>query len=287
MNQRWVWVAWSVVACGAGPLEWDAASQTESTLKTSRLRVVAANLTSGDHQSYDPGPGARILHSLDADLILLQEFNAADVSGFVNATFGPEFSFVRGGLTEQIPNGVVSRFPLVQSGTWADPLVNGTRGFTWALVDVPGPVEVFAVSLHLSTTRPDARDAEAKALMAKVSQTQPTGAVLVLGGDLNTSTRNEPALATLSRMVGTAPPYPVDGAGNENTNATRTRPYDWVLVSPRLAANERPVVLDRQTFKHGAVIDTRQQTLPGTQPSDSGAPNMQHMAVVREFALPR
>ena len=73
------------------------------------LRVVAANLSSGNLQSYDPGQGARILQGLKPDVVLIQEWNIGNKSdldrrAWVNATFGEEFCFqVESGA--QLPNG--------------------------------------------------------------------------------------------------------------------------------------------------------------------------------------
>ena len=88
-----------------------------------RIRIVAANLTSGNGQDYDPGHGARILRGLQPDVVLLQEFNylnntAADFRAWVDATFGTTFSYMREAGGDQIPNGVVSRYPIISSGEW-------------------------------------------------------------------------------------------------------------------------------------------------------------------------
>jgi hypothetical protein len=51
------------------------------------------------------------------------------------------------------------------------------------------------------------------------------------------------------------------------------------------------VTIAGTVFENGAVVDTRELTppqldaLPGVTPSDSGAPQMQHMAVVRDFKI--
>jgi endonuclease/exonuclease/phosphatase family metal-dependent hydrolase len=293
MNLKVAVVGWVLfVGCGQGV--WTSSEDPEGDSHgalAQPFRVVAGNLTSGAQQSYDPGHGARIFAALHPDLVLLQEFNATDVPGFVRQTFGEGFGYVRGTPIEQIPNGVVSRYPIKASGTWADPKVNGTRGFTWALVDVPGEPDVFAVSVHLSTTTPATRDAEAASLVAHISATAPRTAWVVIGGDFNTSTRTEPALTTLARVVSTSPPWPADSLGNSNTNASRGKPYDWVLVSPGLQARQVPTVIGAQRFANGLVVDTRQfkplAQLPPALVGDSAATAMQHMAVVRDFQLGR
>lgn len=77
------------------------------------IRTVAANITSGNSQSYE-GPGTRILEGLQPDVVMLQEFNVgassstAEVRAWVNTTFGTEFSYFRETFSG-IPNGIISR----------------------------------------------------------------------------------------------------------------------------------------------------------------------------------
>lgn len=113
--------------------------------------------------------------------------------------------------------------------------------------------------------------------------------MVVVGGDLNTDNRNEAAITTLDGAFFTGGPYPADHDGNEMTNAPRSRPYDWVLPDSALSALEVPVAIGQSVFVGGAVIDTRAY-MPLTEIApalltDSGAPSMQHMAVVKDFQL--
>jgi hypothetical protein len=77
--------------------------------------------------------------------------------------------------------------------------------------------------------------------------------------------------------------------GNIFTNKPRNRPYDWVLASPALDKAEVPVNLAGTEFENGLIFDTRVFTpldkLPPAQPGDSGLPQMQHMAVIRDFRV--
>ncbi len=105
-----------------------------------RIRLMAANLTSGSSQTYDPGHGIRIFQGAHPDVAMIQEFNygtnsAADVRAFVDAAFGPGFSYFRESGA-QIPNGIVSRWPIVASGEWDDTSV-ANRDFAWARIDIP------------------------------------------------------------------------------------------------------------------------------------------------------
>ncbi|MFT3765871.1 MAG: endonuclease/exonuclease/phosphatase family protein [Minicystis sp.] len=255
------------------------------------MRIAAANLTSGTMQSYDPGNGIRILQGVHPDVVLLQEMNYGDDSttklrALVDAMCGVECVYNRG--MGNIPNGVLSRYPILESGTWTDPKTT-TRDFTWARIDVPGPHDLWAVSVHLLTSNPTERDAEAASIVAQLQAKVPAGDHVVLGGDFNTDVRTEIAISTLSAIFSTAAPYPADGNGNGNTSGPRTRPYDWLLASPGLRALEAPVIIGAAHFDAGLVVDTRVYTpLADIAPAlanDSGAQGMQHMAVVRDFLL--
>jgi endonuclease/exonuclease/phosphatase family metal-dependent hydrolase len=256
------------------------------------VRVVAANLSSGNLQSWDPGEGQRILQGLNPDVVMMQEFNfgtgsPADIAAFVEATFPDAgYSYTRG--TGSIPNGVLSRWPLVASGEWTDPRV-GNRTFDWARIDLPGPRDLFAVSVHLLTSSASERNLEAAALIAQLDAGVGAGELFLVGGDFNTDTRAEACLSTLQPWVSEAQPYPADQAGIEGTNASRARPYDHVLESRCLALSETTVVIGASQFDGGLVFDSRVYVpLSDVAPvlaTDSAATNMQHMAVVRDYLV--
>ena len=257
------------------------------------LRVMAANLTSGSAQSYDSGEGIRIFQGLRPDLVLIQEFSygagsTGDIRAFVDAAFGTSFVFARESGAS-LPNGVISRYPIVAAGVWDDPQVSN-RELVWARVSLPNGNELWAVSVHLLTTSANDRSLEAAALVSRIEAEVPSGALLVLGGDLNTDSRFEGCVGALAGRFVTAGPYPADGDGNDDTNGSRTKPYDWVLASASLQPFATPVVIGAQSFDHGLVFDSRVYTpLSDVAPvlvTDSGATNMQHMAVVRDFVVP-
>jgi endonuclease/exonuclease/phosphatase family metal-dependent hydrolase len=256
------------------------------------LRAMSANLSSGNAQSYDPGHGQRIMQALGADVVMVQEFNfgansASDLQGFVTATFDGGYTYARGSGT--IPNGVISRYPIIATGEWADANANGTRNFTWAQVDLPGPRDLWVVSLHLLTSGAGKRDAEATAIVAQLTANVPAGDFILLGGDFNTDARSEACVATLGARLVVGGDQPADQAGNGGTNTGRTKPYDWVLASPCLAANQAPVVVGSNQFDAGLVVDTRVYApitdLAPAQVGDSAATNMQHMGVVKDFVI--
>ncbi len=277
----------------AGNVELAAATHVWTVeIGTERIRIVAANLTSGNGQDYDLGHGARILEGLAPDVVLIQEFNygnnsAAEIRSFVDDTFGTHFNYVRE-TGAQIPNGVITRLPVLASGNWVDANVSN-RSFVWARLDLPGSSELFVISVHLLTSGSSVRNAEAIQIRDRIQANVPPGDYVVIGGDLNTDSRSEACFSTFSSVVSTTGPWPVDQNGNGNTNANRNKPYDHVLVSSDLRAFEVPVAIGTNTFPNGLVVDTRvYQPISDLFPAlsgDSGASSMQHMAVVRDFVV--
>jgi endonuclease/exonuclease/phosphatase family metal-dependent hydrolase len=265
------------------------------------VRIVAGNLTSGNHQTYSPdngnhsnpeGAGARILQGLKPDVALLQECNpTVPARQWVNATFGPEFSFFIEAEAQPggIPNGIVSRWPIVESGEWDD-VSQRNRDFAWAKIALPGGRFLWAISVHLYSQKPAVRAAEAKALVELMRTKIPAEDLVVLGGDFNTKTRGEAGVAVLAGEFDAKREPATDQAGDADTNAPRNKPYDWVLADRELAACAAPTRIGGATFPHGLVFDSRvYEPLADVAPvqrDDSAAPNMQHMAVVRDFLVP-
>ena len=194
------------------------------------------------------------------------------------------------GPDAQIPNGVISRLPILECGSWVDPEVDN-RNFVWARIDVPGEPDLWAISVHLLSTSATKRHLEAVALLAEIDDAIPSDDLIVLGGDLNTNSRGEAAVVELSSLFETGGPYPVDQNGDGDTNEPRSSPYDWVLADTDLSAHGTATIIGQTVFPSGAVIDTRiYQPLAEIAPAlagDSGAPGMQHMAVVRDFVFTR
>jgi endonuclease/exonuclease/phosphatase family metal-dependent hydrolase len=254
------------------------------------LRIATGNLSSGKLQSYDPGEGARIFRALAPDIALVQELNAgantdASVRAFVDSAFGPSYVYARQ-AGRPIPNGVVSRYPITASGVWTDRLAPD-RDFVWARIDIPGPHDLWAVSVHLLTSTEVARNAEATALVDYVHTNVPPGDLVVIGGDFNTA--STATLAILGAVVDVRAPIPVDQAGVRGTNATRTRQLDWVLSSPSLTPLQVPTRVGPVVAPTGLVFDTRVfSPIADAAPAlatDSAAVEMQHMAVVKDFQL--
>jgi endonuclease/exonuclease/phosphatase family metal-dependent hydrolase len=278
---------------GGRPTGPDAGRGDAGMPAVSNLRVVAGNLSSGATSTYDAGEGIRILKGLRPDIALLQELNyksnaKADLDAFVTEAFGAGYEYHREDGV-QIPNGVVSRYPILTSGRWADPQVDN-RGFVYAKIDIPGPRDLWAVSVHFLTSSSSNRSSEATSLVAQLGAVVADGDFVVIGGDLNTQSRTEPCITTLAQIVRTAGPWPADQDGNDNTNGPRNAPYDWVLEGAALGAFQVPTSIGANEFPDGLVFDSRAYSpLEDVAPimaTDSAAQNMQHMAVVKDFAVP-
>ena len=234
----------------------------------------------------------RILKGLAADVILLQEMNygsnsLAAIKTLVDDICNGGCKYIRG-PQEQIPNGVLSRLPILECGSWIDPEVTN-RNFVWARIDVPGKADLWAISIHLLSSNASARTLEATALLKHIAGAIPATDLIVIGGDLNTNTRSEAAVTTLGAVFKTAGPHPIDQNGKDGTNEPRSKPYDWLLADAELSPKQVAVSIGASLYPAGAVIDTRVYTplaeIAPAQQGDSGAPSMQHMAVVKDFQI--
>jgi endonuclease/exonuclease/phosphatase family metal-dependent hydrolase len=279
----------------AGVVEADAGTRDAGF---THVRIMAANLTSGNGQSYDPGNGLRLMKGVAPDIVLLQEFNYKrntpdDLRELVETTFGPEFHFHRESeSSDKIPNGIISRWPIRESGEWKDTTGGGSnRDYAWARIDLPGERDLWAVSVHLwSGGGSSGRNAEARELARAIQEKVPAADYLVVGGDFNTDSRSESALNVLSSVVTTSGPHPADQGGNGNTNRSRKKPYDHVLVDADLRAHQTATVIGGSTFPSGLVLDSETyrplSEIAPVRQGDSRSTNMQHMGVIKDFRVP-
>ena len=262
----------------------------------STIRVMASNLTSGNNQRYE-SPGLHILRGLKPDIVAVQEFKYASTNGagtdttaamreMVDYAFGTNFSYFRES-GYNIPNGIISRFPILASGSWDDIQVSD-RGFAWARIDLPGTNDLYVVSVHLhSSGGSSSRSTEATNLKGLIQSNFPANAWVIVAGDFNTDTRTEACMTTFKTFLSDSK-VPVDQSGEDNTNAGRSKPYDYVLPSLSLT-NQIATVLGANNFPNGLVFDSRVYSpLADATPvvsTDSGATNMQHMGVVKDFKI--
>lgn len=256
-----------------------------------RVRLMAGNLTSGNAQAYEL-PGTHIFQGLHPDIAMIQEFNVGDnapatIRAWVDTAFGTSFTFFRESGA-QIPNGIVSRYPILASGIWQDSQ-SPNREFAYARIDVPGSVDLWAISVHILTDG-SKRPIEATELVGYINANVPVGDYLVIAGDFNTDSRTETAVTTLGQVVNVTGPFPTDQAGDGDTNAGRTKPYDWVMLDNDLKALQVPVTIGASSYANGLVFDSRVYTpLSDVAPvvaTDSAATNMQHMGVIKDVAFP-
>lgn len=285
-----------------------------------RIRLMAANLTAGNNQNYNvpsgdvaPGPGIRLMQGAQPDIVMVQEFrygadNAAAMQQMTNLVLGNGASFHREVIDSpgDIPNGIMSRFPILATGEWQDSRITN-RDYAWARIDIPGPKDLWAISVHFSTTATN-RPIEGAEVVSNVMSMIPAGDFVVLGGDLNTDDVMEPVFTTLAQTFSVTP-WPTDQFGNPGTNTNRlitlsdggldpmrNKPYDWVMPSPNLASLEVPVFItdgvNTLNLPNGLIIDTRvfdAGNIGLISPAllgDSAALNMQHMGVIRDFDIP-
>ncbi len=255
------------------------------------VRVMAANLN-GNAQSYQPF-ALRIFQGLKPDVVAIQEFNysnnaVADFRYLLDTAFGTNFVYYRepfngGG---DIPNGIISRFPIVNSGSWPDTLV-GNRGFAWAQIDLPGTNDLYIVSVHLLTSSAGDRSTEAANLKALIQANFPPNAWVILAGDFNTDSRTESTTMTTCASYLSDFPVPVDDLGDSDTSINRNHPHDYVLPSFALTNFETATVFSTHIYPSGLVFDSRVYAdlsdFAPVQSADSGL--AQHMAVMKDFLV--
>ncbi len=261
---------------------------------------MSANITSGTGQSYET-EGINIFQGLKPDIVAIQEFRYNGGSSdpqlrqLVDTAFGTNFSYFREGYTAggDIPNGIVSRWPIAASGTWDDSLINN-RGYAWARITLPGTNDLYVVSVHLYSggTATD-RNTEANEVKNFIAANFPANAWVIVGGDFNTSSRTEAAVGTFKTFL-SDDPIPTDktSGGDPDTNAGRTSPYDYLLPSFSLTNYQVSVVIGPNTFPSGLVFDStvyfNTYTLSAVSPVQSGdshVTGMQHMAVIKDFQI--
>ena len=291
--------------------------EKEKTLKEVKIRVMAANLTTSTYQDYE-FYGTSIMHAMKADIILVQEFNYdldfnnstsdAEVEAMIIEIYGVNngYHFYRGkeivvedGDTP-IPNGIISKYPILKKGVWIDEKVPN-RDFNYAKIDIPGDKDLWVVSLHLKAGSSDdgVRNLQTKELMKKIKSEIPDGDYIVIGGDLNTSDRDERCIDNLNDIFKTEGPHPVCEAGKEGTNRSRRNPYDWVIASKSLASLQvstdfcyDDILANCKRYPDGLVFDSKKYDeydlevyFEPVELDDSRGGEMQHMGVIKDFLI--
>jgi endonuclease/exonuclease/phosphatase family metal-dependent hydrolase len=254
------------------------------------IRVMSGNLN-GNTQSYQPF-ALRIFQGLKPDIVAIQEFNysnntPSDFRAMLDNAFGTNFVYFRES-GYNIPNGIISRYPILAAGSWGDTLVND-RGFAWAQIGLPGTKNLFVVSVHLYSggTAAD-RNSEAAAIKANVETNFPPGAWVVVAGDLNVDSRSEAAVTTFKTFLSDSPiPTDAEVGGDPDTNEPRNKPYDYVLPSFSFTNLMTASAFPSHSFLNGLVFDSRVYSpLGDVAPVQFGdSSNAQHMAVLKDFKI--
>jgi endonuclease/exonuclease/phosphatase family metal-dependent hydrolase len=263
------------------------------------VRVMAANLN-GNTQSYQPF-AIRLFQGLLPDVVAIQEFNYTSTNGanvnnaaafreMVDLGFGTNYIYFREPTSSNgdIPNGIISRYPIIASGSWTDTLV-ANRGFAWAQIDLPGTNDLYIVSVHLLTSSSANRASEAANLKTLMQANFPANAWIVVAGDFNAGSRSEACVTTWNGYL-TDFPIPVDKNGVSDTSANRNSPHDYLLPSLTMTNFETATVYGPLSYPNGLVFDSRVYTnssdlinFSPVQLADSGL--AQHMAVIKDFSI--
>jgi endonuclease/exonuclease/phosphatase family metal-dependent hydrolase len=270
------------------------------------LRLMTANLSSGNNQDYDGLEGIRIMEGCAPDVAMVQEFayksnSVTDYQEMANLVIYKTASPIKNAYYWQegghsIPNGIISKYPILDGGEWDDTYLSD-RDFAWARIDIPGESELWAVSIHIKassgTDDKIKRASEAALLRDYITAHVPPSAYLVVGGDYNTYSNDssvEPCLSYLDDFLVLSGAYPADLDGDTDTNSGRSSPYDRILADVDLEALKATTVIGANSFADGFIADTRIYTpindLAPALATDSAAKNMQHMGVVRDFLIP-
>jgi len=183
------------------------------------LRILLANDPAADYADDRPA------------VVLFQNFVAGDngetaIRNWVTATFGGEFSYVRDAKS-LVPGGVISRFGIVKYGVWSTlETKEGDGRSLYAQIDLPGKKDLWVVNTHLSID-PKQRLAQTNALLDRILTEIPETDYLVVGGQLNITDADDPALEVLQKMLGVESPLLVKQEDGEV--------YDWLLIDADLA----------------------------------------------------
>jgi len=277
-------------------------------MKEKKIRFMAANITSGDNQAYEE-EGIRIFKALKADIIMIQEFNyksnsKTDVDNFVETTFGAEYSYFKGtpNGNGDIPNGVISKYPITKSGEWVDPRVSD-RKIDWVEIKVNNDIKFFVVSVHLKGQEDSSQITAAQIIAKKISEHKKVnlGYYYIVGGDFNgeAAVSNEGfGKYNNENIFFVDGDFPKSEYGDDgNTNRSRTAKLDFILVDENLQKFQTSTdycISDDSCKKYedGLVFDSRDYSssdlstyFSPVESSDCEAKNMQHLAIVKDFLI--
>ncbi|MDP8214781.1 MAG: hypothetical protein RAO92_00085 [Candidatus Euphemobacter frigidus] len=270
--------------------------QSSSGLLWGEIQVMTANLTSGGWPYiWYKNNSKRLFQGLEPDIVLIQEFNVASGSTreeYVNEVFGPGYYLYY--ETASSPNGIISQWPFKSSGEWSDPEVPD-RDFAWAVINIPGDIDLQVVSVHLKAsagpTNRTKRLAEATLIKNYVQANFDNNQYIIVGGDLNTyHSPPEPCMGIFSSFLDYDDHTPADRNYDSDTNEGRVERYDWIMpnhLMDELHTTTRVGSLQR-SYPEGIVFDSwvfpNLSEVPPILYDDSHG-TMTHMAVIKTYNI--
>ncbi len=271
-----------------------------SPAPAAELRIMSWNVTKLSRKA--GVETVRIIQGLAPDVALLQEWYVGypvrdDIEGWIEAAFGDGFSYHRAD-SGYFKNGIVSRWPITASGSWPD-LQKPNYNHDWAIIDIPGPIDLQIVSAHLDASDQDVKIGQIKDIIDYIEANFSNSHDQMLGGDFNTTKRTSEPIPTLldeanwtdSCWVTISDGTPQDQNGDDDTNLNRTFNYDWLVPNTLLGAQIMPLDLggDGGPYLGGIVFDSRVFTpLSAVAPiqlgdTDNGAQD--HCPVVKSYDI--
>ena len=184
------------------------------------LRILLANDPAADYASDQPAV------ALFQNLAVGDNSEAA-IKNWVKTTFGAEFSHVYDAKSP-LPSGVISRFSIAKYGVWNRlETKEGDGRSLYALIDLSGKKNLWVINTHLSP-EPKQRLAQANDLLEHITAETSQDDYLVVGGQLNITDINDPALEVLQAVLQVEGPLLIKQEDGDV--------YDWLLTDADLAS---------------------------------------------------
>jgi len=265
------------------------------------ITVMTANLPCGGwpNEYYYP-QSSRIFQGLKPDIAFIEEFNVkAPLTRreYIDNALGKNYFLYTG--SGDIPNTIASRWAFQTWGEWVDSEVVGSRTFVWAVIDIPGPIDLQGVCVHLKASagpkNRSRRLREAVQIRDYVRRNFNSKKYIVVAGDLNTyPSPAEPCLSIFRSFLSVDYHLPRDRRGRYFTNATKPRRYHYDWIMPNWLLDRRQTTLylgsKRRPYRQGIVFDSRifgdvSEDFP-IRENDSHPYGVHHMAVMKAFDIP-
>ncbi len=265
------------------------------------ITIMTANLPCGGwpDEYYYP-QSCRVFQGLKPDIAFIQEFNVRDPltrREYIDQAFGKNYVACTG--SGDIPNAIVSRWAFQTWGEWPDSEVVGSRTFVWAVIDIPGPIDLQGVCVHLKASagprNRSKRLREAVQIRDYLRRNFNHAEYIVVAGDLNTyPSPAEPCLSIFRSFLSVDYHLPRDRQGRYFTNATQPRRYhyDWIMPNRMLERCHTTlyVGIKNRPYRQGIVFDSRifgdVSEVSPILANDSHPRGVHHMAVMKAYNIP-